>query len=124
MKQHNYVSEEELLQIIESAETGITRNPPEYLKEQILRTVAKKDRSKQTKILLYFSAKVIAAAAASIALLFVLPTADPPDEAPRTPVVFHRAEDSPLDRFSQKTDQFCSFLLETTNSIFIKEAKK
>ena len=115
MKQHNYVSEEELLQIIESAETGITRNPPEYLKEQILRTVAKKDRSKQTKTLLYFSAKVIAA---------VLPTADPPDEAPRTPVVFHRAEDSPLDRFSQKTDQFCSFLLETTNSIFIKEAKK
>lgn len=139
MNELNYLSEEELMQLMESAEKNPVCKAPDYLKEQILRNAVKEPLSRpkpaissipKKQQLFAFSAKVVAAAAAAIALLIVMPTTSQLEQyshnaaLSRTQTATKQKEDSLLYKLNQKTNQFCFYLADTTNSIFIKEDYK
>lgn len=136
MNEQPYLSEEELMQLIKSAEQNPVCKAPDYLKGQILRTAAKENAS-QTMIssiskrqqLFIFSAKVAAAAAAAVALLIIMPEASQLEQysqniALSSPAAVKPKEASLLRQLNEKTNQFCFYLSDAANSIFIKEDLK
>lgn len=126
MKELNYLTDDEVIQLIESVEKNEMIAAPDYLKNTILREAEKKKIPKQHE-LFFFSAKIVAAAAAAIALLIVLPSAEQFDRFSQTNVLVREEmvhdpnQDSLLRKFNQKTNQFCSMISDTTNFIFYKE---
>ncbi len=123
MNEKEYLSETELMELIESVEKEPLLKAPSYLKEQILFKVSKKEslsRQKQNAFFI-FSAKVAAGAAAAIALLFLLPDPAQYDRFPNNAAVFYKNEHSLIEGLNEKTAQFCNFINDTANSIFIKE---
>ena len=65
MQKPDYLTDEELMDLIASVEIGAKLSAPDYLKESILKKAVPKNRKKQHE-LLFFSAKITAAAAAAL----------------------------------------------------------
>ncbi|NBI84955.1 hypothetical protein D3Z47_01600 [Lachnospiraceae bacterium] len=126
MQKPDYLTDEELMDLIASVEIGAKLSAPGYLKESILKKAVPKNRKKQHE-LLFFSAKITAAAAAAILLLFTMP--DPgyleqalqPGFILREEDVSGHREDSFLRKLNQKANSFCGMLADGANSIFEKE---
>lgn len=72
------MTEEELLQFIETVEQEELHQAPDYLKEIILRKA--NPTPKQTQLIIY-SLKTIAATAAALMILFTIPQTRPIDES-------------------------------------------
>ena len=119
MNEWNYLSDAELHQLMEDVEKNTICKAPDYLKNQILKEAARQTRTNQKTSFLFFCAKIVTAAAASIALLFAMPKMTQSEEFLQKASTIQ--EDSFLNRINQKTNRFCSFLSDTTNSIFVKE---
>lgn len=128
MEKLNYLTEDELQQLIESVEEDTLMQAPGYLKDAILEKSIPKRIPRQHE-LLFFSAKIITAAAACIALLFILPDGQQADVTQPGVLVREEAyddngEDSFFRKFNQKANQFCSIINDGTNLIFQKEELK
>lgn len=121
MDKQEYFSEEELAEFIENMEREPLLEAPRYLKKQILQKAAKRENTLQQNTFLLFSAKVAAGAAASIALLFFLPDLSHYDRPPQNTAAFYENEHALLKGLNEKTAQFCNFINDTANSVFIKE---
>ncbi len=67
-----YMSDEELNQLIQDVELTAMLSPPSYLKDQIMEKVTSKRRYKQKQLFLY-SMKVAAAAVAALYFLMIMP---------------------------------------------------
>lgn len=119
MNEWNYLSETELLNIIEDAEQNPILKAPDYLKSQILQEASRQTKPKCKTSLLLFGAKITAAAAASIALLFSMPKLTQSEELLQKATEV--SEHSLVNHINQKTNHFCSILSDTTNSILMKE---
>lgn len=119
MNEWNYLSETELLNIIEDAEQNPILKAPGYLKNQILKEASRRTKPKRKISLLFFSAKITAAAAASIALLFSMPKITQSEKLLQKAAEV--SENSLVNHINQKTNHFCSVLSDTTNSILMKE---
>ncbi len=126
MKKTDYLTDEELLLLIESAEQMDLPSAPGYLKETILSKAASKETHRKHE-LFFFGAKVITAAAAAIALLITMPDMAQNSPVPQSAQMYHREtavrqkEDSLLWKFNQITNQFCSQMSDTADFIFYKE---
>ena len=129
MKELNYLSDEELMQLMESAEQNTLLQAPGYLKDAIVQKSVSR-RPPRRHELLFFSAKIITAAAASIALLFIMPDERQAGDftrqelLSRTEASDNAAEDSFFRKFNQRANQFCSMVYDGTNLIFQKEEPK
>lgn len=121
MNEKEYLSETELMELIEEVEKEPLSKAPGYLKEQILYKASKKESLSRQNAFFIFSAKVAAGAAAAIALLFLFPDLAHYDRLPNNTAVFYKNEHSLMKGLNEKTDQFCNFITDTANSIFIKE---
>ena len=121
MNEKEYLNETELAELIESVERKPLSKAPGYLKEQILREVSKKEATSLQNAFFLFSAKVAIGAAAAIALLFLFPNMERYDGFPKNTAVLYENENSLLDGLNKKTTQFCNFITDTANSVFIKE---
>ncbi len=121
MNEKKYMSERELMELIESAENEPLSKAPGYLKEQILYKASKQDFFSRQNAFFIFSAKVAAGAAASIALLFLLPDMTHYDRFPKNTAVLYENEHSLIKSLNEKSAQFCNFITDTANSVFIKE---
>lgn len=125
MKKTDYLTDIDLMQLIESVENNDLILAPDYLKDTILKKSALKRPVRQHE-LLFFSAKIITAAAASIALLFALPDFGQIEHyeqrlSIRQEVAGSIEGDSVLRKFNQTANHFCSLLSDGTNYIFRKE---
>lgn len=122
----DYLTDEELAELIASAEAGAGPAAPGYLKECILKKAVPNRRPGQRE-LLFFSAQISAAAAAAILLLFTMPDpgylkqAAQPKFLLREESTAGRREDSFLRKLNQKANSLCGMLADGANSIFEKE---
>lgn len=121
MNEKKYLSERELMELIASAEKEPLSKAPGYLKEQILSKASRQESFSRQNIFVIFCAKVITGAAASIALLLFLPDLTHYDRLPKNTAVFYENEHSLLKGLNEKTAQFCNFINDTANSVFLKE---
>ena len=144
-----YLSDEELEALIRETEEGPMIKAPEYLEENILHkieqqqkvTVYKEKVSAKRKLLIY-SMKVMAAAAAAIAFLIVVPTVEKQSRPDMETYVAEAKEQVNKDLQEQKektkkrseeqnflqsvndaSSAFCNFITETTNGWFLKEER-
>lgn len=119
MNEKHYLNEAELADFIKAIEDEPLSKAPGYLKEQILRKASRDAPVSTQNAFLIFSAKVMAGAAAAIALLFLLPAdADHYEHTPRSAAVLYENERSLLKDLTQKTNQFCNFITDAANSVF------
>lgn len=149
MRENEYLSDQELQQLMQEAAQGQLA-PPRYLEQQIIETSRQQSRSMRRKKavsakrqLLSYSAKVILASAASIALLFFVPMVEENSRMTPEQLQTYRNEmrqEAAEERESQMeagrkqqeetgfltwlndtTGNFCSKFNEKTTSIFIRE---
>ena len=118
MNEWNYLSETELQKLIQKSEESSVFQAPSYLEGQILNKAAVQKVSQRSASLWGFTLK-IAAAAASVALLFAMP------ELAQSEAYLQQAaevqEEGFLQKINQKTNQFCSLLSDGANFIVRKE---
>ena len=126
MKNPDYLTDEELQKLIASVESSDLLSAPGYLKDAIIQKAAPKRPRRQHELLL-FSAKIITAAAASIALLFTMPDFEQMGNFPQRSIITaerpaeNTGDDSFLRKFNQKANEFCSMISDGTNYFFQKE---
>ena len=122
----DYLTDDQLLHLIESLDTDGMHTAPGYLKDKILKKAAQKNNSSRYELFI-FGTKIIAAAAASIALLFTMP--DPGQIKQTMPGNLLAQEesagafreDSFLRQFNRKANKLCGIISDSANSIFQKE---
>lgn len=127
MKELNYLTDDEVMQLMESVENDSMISAPGYLKDNILQNL-KEPAKKETKKheMLFFSTKIVAAAAAAIALLITMPKAEQFEQFSQNNVmvqqnmVHHPKKDSLFWKLNSKTNQLYENLSDSTNSIFYK----
>ena len=126
MKTTDYLSDEELLLLMESVEKDMMLAAPGYLKENILAKTTGTNTGKRHE-LLFFGTKILVAAAAAIAMLITMPNTEQLSRISQTAQTARREsaayeiEDSVLWKFNQKANQFCSQLSDSADFIFYKE---
>lgn len=143
----NYLSDEELQNLIQSVEQEGTIHAPQYMKESILNQIQRQEtvtaisnhRSSKIQLITY-SMKVFVAAAAAIALIILIPVKDPgsfPEEKASYEqwVNQQNGKDEEVDNKDRydydkqrksiydTTNKICSKLLEKTNKLFDREDK-
>ena len=151
MREHrtDYLSEEELLTLINEVEQKEMFKAPQYLEEKILNSVKRqdqiveyKDKISAKRKLMTYSLKVMVAAAAAIALLIVVPTVEQGSHlnsnfyvnqaientqkeiaSQKEEAVKKQEESSFLSSMNEATNAFCNNLFERTNGLFQKEDK-
>lgn len=122
----DYLTDDQLLHLIKSVETDGMHTAPGYLKDKILKKAAQTNNASRYELFI-FSAKIIAAAAASIALLFTMPDLSQIKQTmPGNLLVQEESagafrEDSFLRQFNRKTNKLCGIISDSANSIFQKE---
>lgn len=136
----NYLSDEELMQLISDIEASPVQTAPPYLKDEILKQAAKTKAIHavtaaipKKQELFRFSARVIAAAAAAIALLIVMPGVSQMEQmqmeqnqirnqiTDEAAPLSHEEKDSLLRTINDKTSQLFSFVSLKTDAILFQE---
>ena len=129
MKKPDYLTDGELIQLIHSVEEDPLLKAPAYLKDAIAQKTIPKRPHRQHE-LFFFSAKIVAAAAASIALLFLMPDQRAagdftrPGLTVREETADYVREDSFFRKFNQRTNAFCGMISDGADAIFQKEELK
>lgn len=144
-----YLSDEALEALIRETEEGPMIKAPEYLEENILHKIEQqqkiivyKEKVSAKRKLLIYSMKVMAAAAAAIAFLIVVPTVEQQSRPNMETYVAEAKEQVNKDLQEQKekakkrseeqnflqsvndaSSAFCDFITETTNGWFLKEER-
>lgn len=147
----NYLSDEELQNLIQSVEQEGTIHAPQYMKESILNQIQRQEtviaisnhRSSKIQLITY-SMKVLVAAAAAIALIILIPVKDPGSfqeekasyeqwvnqQNGKGEEVEYGVDSKDRYDYDKKsksiydtTNKICSKLLEKTNKIFDREDK-
>lgn len=143
-----YLSDEALEALIRETEEGPMMKAPEYLEESILhkmeqqKVIVYKEKVSAKRKLLIYSMKVMAAAAAAIAFLIVVPTVEQQSRPDMETYVAEAKEQVNKDLQEQKektkkrseeqnflqsvndaSSAFCNFITETTNGWFLKEER-
>ncbi len=130
MKKPDYLTDEELIRLIDSVEADSLLQAPGYLKDSIVQKTIPKRPSHRQHELLFFGAKIVAAAAASIALLFIMPDGRRAGDFTRPGLLAQKEtadyvrEDSLLRKFNQRANAFCGMISDGANFIFEKEELK
>lgn len=128
MKEIPYLSDEELSSLIQETENEPLINAPDYLKENILNRAAEissvsKSSASKKQTFYIFSTKIVAGAAAAIALLFTIPQSSAPmlstvsseaDEKEDSVSLTERT-DSMLFKLNLSADKFCAALSDVSN---------
>lgn len=128
MKEIPYLSDEELSSLIQETENEPLINAPDYLKENILNRAAEissvsKSSASKKRTFYIFSTKIVAGAAAAIALLFTIPQTSAPmlstvsseaDEKENSVSLAERT-DSMLFKLNLSADKFCTALSDASN---------
>lgn len=128
-KEPGYLTDEQLLQLIEATEAGGLLSAPDYLKNKILKKAVKNSKTKQHEFVI-FCTKITAAAAASVALLFAMPDfgmdgyLSQPDPPVRREITDDIREDSLFRKINQKANSFCGIIADGANVLFEKEDYK
>ena len=145
----DYLTEDELLALINEVEQKEMIAAPQYLEEKIVRKMRQqsqiveyKDKISTNRKLLTYSLKIMVAAAAAIAILIVVPTVEQGSylntdtyvtqaredtqkelAARKEEVEKQRKTSSVLETMNDATNAFCNQLFEGTNRLFQKEDK-
>lgn len=126
MKKNEYLSEDELLELIAHVEENEMIQAPFYLKQEILQRVeeesldkTKNSQKKSANIqFLTFSLKVALATAASIAVLFLVPAES---ESSNMPTQIEQESETFSKKLLNKSYQISGGLGRVTNRIVNKE---
>lgn len=114
---NSYLSDEDLKKLIEDVEAHDMMHAPPYLEDQTMQRLRKRLQAQKqvskNRQLFYFSSKIIAATAASLALLITTPdfTHNPSSYVRKEPSV------SITRKINSATDKFCDSLKEHTYKI-------
>ena len=107
---NGYPDDDELIKLISETESGRMFKAPEYLVPEIKSKINESSR----KIFLFYSIKIMAAAAAAIMLIIFMPDV--------SPAAFER-QPSVLEDMNRNSYRLCEYINSITEKMIIKEDK-
>lgn len=137
----DYLSDQELEELIRQVEEQDMIAAPDYLEEKICTKIRQSEQVVQYRAkkstrqrLFFYSLKVIAASAAAIAFLYIVPMVQSQEQPPTyvsetqqpdwsREAAKRKEETSFVQNVNQATNQFCNSLFRKTNALFQKEEK-
>lgn len=134
-ERNGYLSEEELQQLIAETEEQMPYRAPDYLEQMILQKAKPVTASKNRQLFSY-SLKIVAAAAAALALIFTIPVTQENDyEAYRRQIAEEqqkrkeewektRGEKSTMQNVNDRTNEICRLLSDKTSELLFQKEDK
>lgn len=115
-REMEYLSDEELMKMIQDTESQEMLVAPVYLKSEILTKIGEPDKKAQSKkkTLMIYRFKVAAVATAAIFALFLMPMGNARSEIPQNE---KRNQASVTRTINERTNSFCNSLFELSNGI-------
>ena len=142
---HSYLSDDQLEDLMAGVEENDMYQAPDYLQQMILRRAEPgfvresveivpirhairegrpllAGQESQKKQFRSYTIKIVAAAAAALALVFTMPNPEFISFQPKVEMG-ERERNAGVKKINEKTSDFCSAILEKTNQLFQKEEK-
>lgn len=116
-EERNYLSDDELEKLIADVEQEPMRRAPEYLERMILKKT--EQNAVRWSQFAAYSAKIVAAAAAAIALIITMPEIERQSEIHQQEVEQEERK-SVTTSINEATSSFCNQLFEKTNELLFQ----
>lgn len=113
-----YLSDEELNELIKEVEESAMLTAPSYLREEILKQIQVSQPKKSNRQELFFySLKVGFATAAAVAMLFVLPMGSRPTDGYDIPTDKCQGFNKVSEKINEKTNWICEQIYSISNEM-------
>ena len=119
-KSHEYLSDEDLMKLINGIESGAGLHAPAYLKEQMIAESRNAKMSSKTQLVMY-SLKVSAAMAAAIVLLVFMPMATRNVSDAKLNTYRSSAVTDVMGQINKTSSKMCSKIFDLSNMLIFKE---